>query len=89
VHDACGSIVEVWLSAHSGEGVGLLRDAIAGRIVDRDRTAGAVGAQTGDSSSAHPAPGLQPDETGSGIAEAAAGDLHLNQRELRNILDAI
>jgi GTP-binding protein HflX len=37
VRGACGSIEEVWLSAHSGEGVGLLREAIAGRIAERER----------------------------------------------------
>lgn len=38
--DACGSIGAVWLSAQSGAGVGLLRDAIAERIAlrSRDRT---------------------------------------------------
>ncbi len=34
--DACGSIDEVWLSAHTGEGLGLLRDAIAVRIAERE-----------------------------------------------------
>jgi len=33
--DACGSIAAVWLSAHTGAGVDLLRDAIAGRIAAR------------------------------------------------------
>ena len=89
VHDACGSINEVWLSAHSGEGVGLLREAIAGRIADRDRAGAALEAQTADTGSTYPEPYPPPDETGSGISESAAGDLHVNQRELRNILDAI
>jgi GTPase len=34
-HDACGSIAAVWLSAHAGDGIDLLRAAIAERIVAR------------------------------------------------------
>jgi len=89
VHDACGSIDEVWLSAHSGEGVGLLREAIAGRIADRDRAAAAHDGQADESSSARLEPDPERNSADSGAPGAAAGDLHLTQRELRNILDAI
>ncbi len=89
VHDACGSIDEVWLSAHSGEGVGLLRDAIAGRMAERR------GARTGPD--AEPADA----ETDANINAAAdpfaaepkpsddPSDLHRSQPEFRNIFDAI
>jgi GTP-binding protein HflX len=39
--DACGSIASVWLGAAGGEGVDLLREAIAQRIVQRDESRGA------------------------------------------------
>jgi GTP-binding protein HflX len=47
--DACGSIGAVWLSAQSGAGVGLLRDAIAERIALRssDRMQAADGEDLG------------------------------------------
>jgi GTP-binding protein HflX len=92
-HDACGSIDEVWLSAHSGEGVSLLRDAIVGRIAERDRVRDSAAADDGDTADdgngarAEPVPEQQ--ATDAGASEAAANDLHLSQRELRNIFDAI
>ena len=36
-HDACGSIAGVWLSAHTGDGVDLLRQVIAEKIAKRTR----------------------------------------------------
>jgi GTP-binding protein HflX len=78
-HDACGSIDEVWLSAHSGEGVSLLRDAIAVRIGERDRFRDGMAADAGDAAGDGSAAGTEP----------AASELHLSQRELRNIFDAI
>ena len=93
VHDACGSIDEVWLSAHSGEGVSLLREAIAGRIAERkrDRAAAALdaGAADQDSGGARAEHHPEPQEAEFGAGDAVAGDLHVTQRELRNILDAI
>jgi GTP-binding protein HflX len=93
VHDACGSIDEVWLSAHSGEGVSLLRETIAGRIAERDRVRDSATpdaeayAEDCDGASAEPVPEQQVTE--SGADDAAASDLHLSQREFRNIFDAI
>jgi len=89
VHDACGSIDEVWLSAHSGEGLGLLRDAIARRIARRDQAGAARVVQAGDCGGAWPGPDPEQDAAGSGAHEAAAGDLNLTQPEIRNIFDAI
>jgi len=89
VHDACGSIDEVWLSAHSGEGLGLLRDAIAGRIAHRDRAGAALGARAGACAGACPEPDPPPDTADPGLFESAAGDLNLTQPEFRNIFDAI
>lgn len=53
--DACGSIAAVWLSAHSGAGVGLLREAIAERIEARAREPAAEAPGVDDESFAHEA----------------------------------
>ena len=55
-HDACGSIDAVWLSAHSGAGVDLLREVLAGRIAAQaqERAAAAVS----ESDETQPGPAL-------------------------------
>ncbi len=89
VRDACGSIAEVWLSAHSGEGAGLLREAIAERIAERDRF------RTDAAPDGHPfndddggAAGPDPHRPAA-ATDPTDADSHFTQRELRNILDAI
>jgi len=76
--DACGSIDEVWLSAHSGEGVGLLRETIAGLIAQRERHRAGAGLEPPD-----------PDVPAAQNAPEDPSELHRSPMELRNILDAI
>jgi GTP-binding protein HflX len=93
VHDACGSIDEVWLSAHSGEGVGLLREAIAGRIAERGRAhtrpdAGPADAETDASTNASASAAADPFAAKPKTSDDPS-DLHRSQPEFRNIFDAI
>ena len=90
VRDACGSIVEVWLSAHSGDGVGLLREVIADRMARRDLVALAAdaGAPAFADNAADAAPAAAWAAMGAPRVEAVVDPL-LSQRDLRNLFDAI
>jgi GTP-binding protein HflX len=57
--DACGSIAAVWLSAHRGDGVDLLRETIAGRIAQRLRDRAADAGESGAEARIETRPDLQ------------------------------
>jgi len=91
VHDACGSIDEVWLSAHSGDGVGSLRALIAERMARREGPAAALALAADPDRRGAVAPDAPADAV-CGVADpllAAAVDPLRAQRELRNLFDAI
>jgi len=88
--DACGSIAGVWLSAHRGDGVELLRQVIAEKIAKRTRD------HVGNAPDAGLIPELVSTATAArgpmpGSARALAGeeDLHRIPMERSTIIDAI
>jgi len=87
--DACGSIDQVWLSAHNGDGIDLLRKVIADRIAERMRGRG------GEAMAAEHDPGLDPEMApaaspshANGPSTDAQSDLHRSPLERSNIFDA-
>ncbi len=86
--DACGSIDSIWLSAQTGEGLDLLRAAIAQRIEQQVRERDAAAPPTArDPEAVGPDPVLAP-EPGSGASGDAGIDWHRSQLERSNIFDA-
>ncbi|HXW65805.1 MAG TPA: GTPase HflX [Burkholderiaceae bacterium] len=89
-YDACGSIAGVWLSAHTGDGVELLREVIAEKIAKRtrDHVGDATDAelQSELEAAATAAQGPAPDNA---RAVASEKDLHRFPMERSTIIDAI
>jgi len=88
-YDACGSIDGVWLSAHRGDGVDLLREVIAEKIATRTRD------RVGDAMEKKPSQELVASvatvvESSHGDSPLGAGvsDLHRSEMERSNIIDA-
>lgn len=88
--DACGSIDGVWLSAHTGEGIDLLREVIAEKIAKRmrDRAGDAVPAEQDPELVATAATSCNPHHGRSAPGETEA-DLHRSQIQRSNTIDAL